>query len=319
VASTLLVSPIVDDATRRRFLGMMAAAGLLTACSAAPEAAPSDAGFPRTVTTPDDGPVVLDRAPRRIVAMNGNRVLPFLAPFLTAEFQVVGYGGDATAEDFPWIAEQLAAGSAFAVADGVPVETVAALAPDLILANGNLGDYWEPARAIAPLVQLPETDLRATVTLLGEVFGAPGTAQRVLAEVDAQVAAARRDTPVTAAVLLSYQDDGTVNFRVPGAELPNFLADLNVQVADSPTAVDGYEDVSLELASERLDVDWVVIGHAGDDLQADLLADPVFSAIPVIAGGRYVVLDAQQNAAGFPVTPPTVPILLDALAPILES
>lgn len=318
MASTLLAPP-VDDATRRRFLGMMAAAGLLSACSAAPVAAPADAGFPRTVTTPDDGPVVLDRAPRRIVAMNGNRVIPFLLPFLTAEYQLVGFGGDATPEEFPWIAEQLAAGPAFLFGDDVPVEAVAALAPDLIVANGNVGDYWEPARAVGPLVQLPETDLRATITVLGEIFGAPETAQRVIAEVDAQIAAARRATPVTAAVLLSYQDDGTVNFRVPGAELPNFLADLNVRVAGSPTAVDGYEDVSLELASQRLDVDWVVIGHDTDELQAALLADPVFSAIPVIAQGRYVVLDSQQNSAGFPVTPQTVPVLVDALAPILSA
>lgn len=308
----------VDDATRRRFLGLLGAAGLVTACAPAPAAGPAEPGFPRTVTTPDDGPVVLDRAPRRIVVMNGNRVVPFLAPFLTAEYEIVGYGGEATPEEYPWIAEQLAGGPAFGIADGVPVEAIAALEPDLILANGNLGDYWEPARAVAPLVQLPETDLRATVTLLGEVFGAPDTARRVIGEVDAQIAAARRATPVTAAVLLSYQDDGTVNFRVPGAELPNFLAELNVRVADSPTAVDGYEDVSLELASARLDVDVVIIGHAGDELQAALLADPVFSAIPVIAQGRCVVLTAQQNAAGFPVTPPTVPVLLDALAPVLE-
>jgi iron complex transport system substrate-binding protein len=319
VAPTLLAPPVVDDATRRRFLGMIAAAGLLTACAADPGTAPADPGFPRTVTTPDDGPVRLDRAPRRIVAMNGNRVLPFLVPFLTPEYRLVGFGGTATPEEYPWIADQLAPGPAFTVADGVPVEAVAALAPDLILANGNLGDYWEPARAVGPLVQLPETDLRATVTLLGEIFGAPDVARRVLAEVDAQIAAARRATPVTAAVLLDYAGDGTVNFRVPGAELPNFLAELNVVVADSPTAQDGYEDVSLELASARLDVDFVVIGHAGDELQAALLGDPVFSAIPVIAQGRYVVLDARQNSAGFPVTPPTVPILIDALAPLLRA
>lgn len=318
MSSALLDVP-VDDATRRRFLGLVAAAGLLTACAPEVATAPAAAGYPRTVTTPDDGPVVLDRAPRRIVAMNGNRVIPFLLPFLGDGHELVGFGGTATPQEFPWIAEQLAAGPAFDVGDGVPVEAVAALAPDLLLANGNLGDYWEPVRAVGPLVQLPETDLRATVAVLGEVFAAPDTARRVLDEYEARVAAARRATPVTAAVLLSYQDDGTVNFRVPGAELPNFLAELNVQVAGSPTAVDGYEDVSLELVSQRLDVDWVVIGHAGDDLQAALLADPIFSRIPVIAQGRYVVLDAQQNAAGFPVTPPTVPLLLDALAPVLDA
>lgn len=69
MAPTLLVPPAVDDATRRRFLGMMAAAGLLTACSGDPAPAPTDPGFPRTVTTPDDGPVRRDRTSRRIDAL----------------------------------------------------------------------------------------------------------------------------------------------------------------------------------------------------------------------------------------------------------
>ncbi len=78
------------DATRRRFLGLLASSGLLSACGSGPAEGTADAGYaPRTVTTPDDGPVLLDRAPRRIVALNGNRVIPFLLPFLTAQYQMI--------------------------------------------------------------------------------------------------------------------------------------------------------------------------------------------------------------------------------------
>lgn len=318
--SSLLAHPVVDDATRRQFLGLLASAGLLGACGSGPADGATDGSYvPRTVTTPDDGPVLLDRAPRRIVALNGRRVIPFLLPFLTAGYQLVGYGGETAPEDFPWIAEQLGSLPVVPDEDGVPVEAIAALRPDLMLANGNLGDFWEPARAIGSLVQLPETDLRATVTLLGEIFGAPEVAQRVIAETEAQIAGARLATPLTAAVLVNYQTNGAVNVRVPGAEFPNFLQQLNIVVADSPSAMDGYEDVSLELISERLDVDHVIIGNTDDDLQAALLADPVFARIPVIAEGRYTTLTVQQSEAGFPVTPPTVPVLLDALAPILQA
>lgn len=314
-----LLAPLDDALTRRRFLAVLGASGLLTACSTGPGPAPADPGFPRTVTTPDDGAVVLDRAPRRIAALNGNRVVPFLLPFLSEEYQLVGYGGDATPEEYPWIAEQLRGLPNSPDLDGPTVEAYASWAPDLLVANGNIGDYWHPARAVGPLVQLPETDWRATTRLLGEVFADPDAAERTIADTERLLDAARRSTPITAAVLSRYQEGGTLGFQVAGAELPNFLADLNVVVAPSATASDGYEDVSVELLRERLDVDRVIVLDFGTELQASLLADPLFTAVPAIAEGRFVALDGQQTAAGFPVTPPTVPVVLNALTPVLEA
>lgn len=308
-----------DDLTRRRFLAVLGASGLLTACAPGRADVAADTGHPRSVTTPDDGTVVIDRAPRRIAALNGNRVIPFLLPFLSEERRLVGYGGGATPEDFPWIAEQLRGLPVSPDEDGPNVEAYASWAPDLMIANGNIGDYWEPARAVGPLVQLPETDWRATVRLLGEVFDEPAVAERTIADTDALLAGARRTTEITAAVVSPHQTGGTLGFQVLGAELPNFLADLGVRVAPSPTALDGYEDVSLELAGERLDVDRVIVLNFGDDLQAALLEDPLFRAVPAVAEGRVVVLTGQQTAAGFPVTPPTVPVVLDALAPLLAA
>lgn len=311
--------PVIEDATRRQFLALLAASGLLTACAPDTSEPGAGTGYPRTITTPDDGPVVLDRAPRRIAALNGGRVIPFLLPFLSAEHQLVGFGGDATPEEFPWIAEQLTGLPHSPDVDGPNVEAYASWRPDILIANGNVGDYWEPTRAVGPLVQLPETDWRATTRLLGELFTDPGAAERTVADTEAVLDAARRDTPITAAVVSPYQDDGTVGLQVLGAELPNFLTDLGVQVAPSATALDGYEDVSLELVAARLDVDHVIIFHNTDELQDGLLADPLFAAVPAVAQGRYTRLTRRQSAAGFPVTPPTIPILLDAFAPVLAT
>ena len=77
--------------------------------------------------------------------------------------------------------------------------------------------------------------------------------------------------------------------------------------------------VSLELVAARLDVDHVIIFHNTDELQDGLLADPLFAAVPAVAQGRYTRLTRRQSAAGFPVTPPTIPILLDAFAPVLAT
>ena len=57
-----------------------------------------------------------------------------------------------------------------------------------------------------------------------------------------------------------------------------------------------------------------------DRQAADMvLTDPIFSAVPAIAEGRFVTFTAQQTVAGAPVAPPTIPVLLDALAPVLNA
>lgn len=311
--------------SRRSVLALFPSALVLSACGSGSDgdgatgASPQASAYRVTVTTPDDGEVTFDRFPRRIAALNGGRVIPFLLPFLSPDHELVGYGGDADPEGFPWIADQLEGLPQADIADGVPVETLVGWRPDLLVANGNVGDVWEPARAVGPLVQLPETDWRATTRLLGQIFQAPDVAERTVAETEGLLAEQRLATPVTAAVLSRYQDNGTLGFQVPGAELPNFLSDLGIEVAASETAVDGYEDVSLETVADRLDVDQVIVLNYGEELQQILLSDPLFRRVPAVAAGRVVTFTALQTAAAFPVTPPSMPVVLEALAPVLRA
>lgn len=273
-----------------------------------------------TITTPDDGEQTLSEDPRRIVATNGNRVIPFVEPFLDEEHQLVGYGSTPEPAEFPWIQEQLETLPNSPDVDGPDLEAYASWMPDLLLANGNLGDYWEPVRQVGPLVQLPETDWRATTDLVGQIFEKPEVADEVIAESEELIAAARRDEPITAAVLSPYQDNGTVGTQVVGAELPNFLQELNIEVRDSPTAEDGYEDVSLELLEDLLaDIDHVIVIDNGGTFQQDFLDDPLVSQLPVFSEGRFTAFDRIQSGAGFPVSPPTIPVVIDAVAPLLQQ
>jgi iron complex transport system substrate-binding protein len=304
---------------------LLVTAALLSACGSTSDDEPAGTGadseaYSVTVTTPDDGEQTLTEEPLRIGVLNGNRVIPFLKPFLDEDHQLVGYGNDPDPAMFPWIQEELEAFTPIDTSDGPDVEAVAAWDADLVLGNGNIGDYWEPVRAVAPLVQLPETDWRATVTLLGEIFEEPAIAEEVIADTEALIDDARRDEPLTAAVLSPYQENGTIGTQVLGAELPNFLADLNILVADSPTAEGGYEDVSLEQLADRLaDVDHVVVFNNGDELRDRVLATPVVANIPVIADGDVTLLTEVESGAAFPVNPLTVPVLLDAFSDLLAD
>lgn len=77
--------------------------------------------------------------------------------------------------------------------------------------------------------------------------------------------------------------------------------------------------MSLEVVRERLAVDWVIIGSYGDEPQASLLIAPASPPSLAIAEGRFGTFTAQQTVAGSPVAPPTIPVLLDALAPALNA
>lgn len=294
---------------------------LLAACSEADSGSnTAEDPYSVTVTTPDDGEQTLTDEPRRVAATNGSRVIPFLEPFLDDDHVLVGYGGSPEPAEFPWIQEQLETLPNSPDVDGPELEVYASWTPDLLLANGNLGDYWEPVRKVGPLVQLPETDWRATTELLGQIFEKPDVAEAVVAEGEELIAEARREEPVTAAVLSPYQDNGTVGTQVIGAELPNFLRELNIEVADSPTAQDGYEDVSLELLEDLLaDVDHVIVLDNGGDFQQDFLEDPLVKDLPAFKEGRFTAFDRVQSGAAFPVTPPTIPVVIDAVTPMLEQ
>lgn len=116
---------------------------------------------------------------------------------------------------------------------------------------------------------------------------------------------------------------GSLYFQYLGAELPNFLVDLGFDIGEQPTsdpASSGYEDpVSFEVLPDLLaEVDWAVITAPGEFTDS-LLADPLFARSELARQDRFIVLDEVANQAGFPVTPPSIPALIEALRPMIEA
>jgi iron complex transport system substrate-binding protein len=307
--------------TRRRLLASGAGALLAAGCAAPRPVAPG-AGYPRTVATVE-GPVALPTRPRRVAALNGNQVGPYLLPFLP-DVEIVAWGERVPLETTPWLADALAAVPALPYDDAaLDLEQLALLAPDLNIGNAP-GDVWAPTAAVAPLLTFDPVDWRATTTLLGEVFELPGRAADAVATTERLIADARRATPVTAAVIGRYSDPAVVDLLTTGSPLPALLDELGVATGTSDAAEDGYEQVSLELVADRLDVDHLVVLDYGHDpvaagAQDALLADPLIARLPVVREGRVVRLTATQTLAVDPPNPATMALVLDALAPVLDA
>lgn len=207
------------------------------------------------------------QSPKRVATVSLNYVVnltyvgPFLEPLLGEDgVELVGFGtARDIADDNPWLVDMAADVPGFDNSGGANLEALSGYRPDLILANGD-DDFWDSAAQVAPLLNVDDSDWRGTTRLLGDVFDAAPTADRTVADTEQLIADARRTDAIKIAILWADSNDGNVTFAHEGAAMADALAELGLETGPgTDPASGGYETVSLELASQRLDVDRVVV------------------------------------------------------------
>lgn len=179
---------IDNEATRRRFLQIIGAAGLLTACATDPaEPLAAGARYPRTVEH-QDGPTIVPTQPARIVVVDGRNDLDaLLALGVTPAAAAIRFG---YLDDADTYVERLygdhLAGTTI-LEDGYDLEAVAAATPDLILGQ-NIGDAYPTMNRIAPTISITFEDWRATMRTIALAVGRESEAEDYIASFDAEVA-----------------------------------------------------------------------------------------------------------------------------------
>lgn len=215
-------------------------------------------------------------------------------------------------------------------ADGAPIDEVAELAPDLILAtNSGLteAEYTKLSK-IAPVVAYPEapwtTSWQDSLAMVGEALGRTARADELEAEAEATIEQARADNPVLDGAEMIYgyltaTDLSTVGIYAPEDPRVAFWHDMGM--VDAPSVADAiepgqfYGSVSAERASE-LDSDvfltWVETPDAVDVIARDkLLGD-----IPAIASGHwYAETDKTVTMAATNPTPLSIPTIVSDVLP----
>lgn len=215
-------------------------------------------------------------------------------------------------------------------ADGAPIDEVAELAPDLILAtnSGITQAEYDKLSKIAPVVAYPEapwtTSWQDSLELVGEALGRTELAAQVEADTEATIEQAKEDNPDLQGASLIYgylttTDLSTVGIYAPQDPRVSILRDLGM--VDAPAVADAikpgefYGTISAEKAAD-LDSDvfvtWVDSADAVDTIRDDKLV----GEIPAVADGHwYAETDKQKAMASTNPTPLSIPVIISDFLP----
>lgn len=215
-------------------------------------------------------------------------------------------------------------------ADGTPVEEIAKLAPDLILAtnSGLTAAEYKKLSAIAPVVAYPDapwvTGWKESLDLVGEALGRSTLADEVEAETDASIEAAAAAHPELAGKSfifgsLSTADMSKVDYYTPEDSRPRMLTEVgmvNAPVVEEISEKGAfYGTISAERAGDLASDVFITYAEKDTDLET-FTQDPLLGQIPAIRSGHVLASTDKTDALGFSSPSPlSIPYAMDVFLP----
>ncbi len=301
----------------RSLLALVALAALTLAGCGSDDASPAEdpgtsgtAGSSGVTIEHKFGSTVVPDSPERVVSL-GYTEQDALVLFGVEPIAVRYAFGPEDDVFFPWADE--AAGDADPVIlprEEINFEQIASLEPDLIMGiTAGLSDVdYRTLSAIAPTVVQPAeyvdygTPWQVQTTVTGEVFGQEEKAAEIVAEVEAEFAAAAAAHPELEGATLALSGpsyEGQYPFNSSDDTRTRFFTDLGLVVPAELDEIAGerfYGGLSREQAS-LLDTDVLVWQSGSDAERAEIEADPVLAALPVVREGRSLFIEGDDYAA----------------------
>lgn len=318
--------------SRREFLGVAGAAGLLLA--AACSSGGSGGSTPKSVTVKHIfGETTIPAPPKRVVSAGFTEQDDLLAVGVVP-VAVTNWFGDQPFGVWPWATSKLggARPALLSLDNGIQVDQIAKLKPDLIVAvNAGLdADTYQKLTAIAPTIAQsggdaffePWKDQAASVATA--VFQADKMKQ-LITDVDNKFADVAKDNTAfkdKKAILLAgsfYGDTLTATLR---GWRTDFLTEMGFQVPDSLStfAVDDHRAaIPRDKLGDALDgADVLIWSTESDADQAALLADPAVAALTATKQNRNVFTGIDLAGAIAFSSPLSYPVVADQLPPLLS-
>lgn len=308
-------------ASRRRFLTMTAgAAALLTAC-----------GSEKPGTVASDGSVTVRHAfgetripapPTRVVSAGLTDADDLLA-LGVVPVAVTDWFGAEPFGVWPWARQQLgdAQPVVLSLADGVQIEQIAGLTPDLIVATdaGLDQETYKQLSAIAPTIAQSGSQAffepwRDQAGAIGQAVFRHDDMQKLIADVDAAFGTVKDSHPQFAGKKALLLDGTLVNDSVRvsrPAWRSEFLTQMGLTVVQTDASIP-----RDRIADVLGDADVLIWTTETDQEQAALLADPAIAALPA---RRHVFTGKELAGAVAYASTLSYPVLADRLPPMLAD
>lgn len=275
------------------------------------------------------GTTELDEVPERVVALD----LQWADVLLAMGVEPVGYGADPTMPDDgpPWWEQGMDAGKALSLDDGLPMEQIAALEPDLVVGTYSIPDQrsYERLSKIAPTVAGSRGESVERwpdlVTTAGKLLDRQDRAEQVVDSVESTVDGAAEDLPQlegkTFALAQYIVGDAMYVVADKGDGSSQLFQQLGMRMLPA-VAKEGEKTGSarVEVSTERVDLlesDFLAFLVNGGD-ESDLADVPGFDELPASRSGAAAVLDYATIVGLNTPSPLSVPHVLDQLRPYLK-
>ena len=290
--------------------------------------------FPATITH-KYGSTTVESAPKRVVVV-GLREQDDLLALGIAPVGTTEWFGEDPGAIASWAKAKLGSRPLPTVltnTDGIDVEKVASLRPDLIVGvySGMTRDEYSTLSKIAPTIGQPEgvvdygSSWQQELAMVGTAVGKPQEAKRLQAQVEGQIATAAREHPEfrgkSAVMATTFQG---VYVYGPQDARSRLLADLGFSFPDGLRDVGGKDEFGGNISNERvdlLDLDTVVWLTVDSSEIRSVQRNPVYRDLAVRKEQRDLFLDEDDPVydATTKETVLSIPTLLDGLVPRLAN
>ncbi len=282
------------------------------------------------------GTAEIDAAPKRVVVV-GLREQDDLLALGIAPVATTEWFGEEPGAIAPWARAELGSRPLPTVltnTDGIDIEQVASLRPDLIVGiySGMTRDEHTTLSKIAPTIAQPKgvVDYGSTweqeLTMIGTAVGKADEARQMGEQVRSRVEQAAAAHPEfegrTATVAAVFE--GTYIYGPQDART-RFLTDLGFVFPKRLSSVGGKDEFGGSISNERLDLldlDTVVWLTEGRSVIRSVKEDPVYRDLGVREEGRDLFVDEADGdiyAAFSKESVLSLPIMLDDLVPRLAA
>ncbi|MGO9383930.1 MAG: ABC transporter substrate-binding protein [Mycobacterium sp.] len=318
---------------RRGFLQLAGAAGMVavTGASGACSSHKPASGGPAGSVTVNHlfGQTVIKEPPKRVVSAGYTEQDDLLAVGVVP-IAVTNWFGDQPFAVWPWAQPKLGAAQPVVLNldNGIPVDQIAGLKPDLIVAinAGVDADTYQKLSAIAPTVAQADGDAffepwKDQATAVGQAVFQADQMKSLIDAVDQKFAAVSQKNPQwkgkKALLMQGTLWQGTVVATLAGWRT-DFLNEMGLVIADSikPFGSDHRAVIPRDQIKAVLNsADVVIWTTENPDDQKALLADPDVAASQATAQNRHIFTTKDQAGAIAFSSPLSYPLVADQLPP----